>query len=371
MPFALLNLVVITATVASVAILAFRVILLRRNEVGSWLIAGICLAVICNQVLSRQEFGPFEATAERLDLGAWVPILNLVRNTAPGLFMIQAYRLFVDDGPFPRWLWLAFAFQLFLEALAFASPARAFFGAAPAALELLFGGLALYWTLADWPADLVETRRKARAIVLVLVAVNMIAPILFLRLIALPGAWSFYLHTALSVFIACIAAVLVIVDGEKREGGLVEVRSKQPRESRSAEAAGDAAALHRLQQLMDVDHLYLEPELKLPDLAKHMGMPEYRLRRLIHVRLGHRNFNTFLHALRITEACKRLRDPAERRTPVLTIALSVGYGSINSFNRGFRAIMNCSPSDYRAGSARVRLDPNPEISPQILQSADV
>jgi len=37
-----------------------------------------------------------------------------------------------------------------------------------------------------------------------------------------------------------------------------------------------------------------------------------------------------------------------RRTPILTIALSVGYQSINTFNRGFRDIMDMTPSEYRS-----------------------
>lgn len=43
-----------------------------------------------------------------------------------------------------------------------------------------------------------------------------------------------------------------------------------------------------------------------------------------------------------------MRDPALRRTPILTIALSVGYQSVNTFNRGFRDVMDMTPSVYRA-----------------------
>ena len=75
--------------------------------------------------------------------------------------------------------------------------------------------------------------------------------------------------------------------------------------------------------------------------------------------MGYRNFNAFLHAYRIRDACAQLLDPNFARTPILTIALDVGYQSLNTFNRGFRETMGVTPSAYRAGG---------EIAPQILQS---
>ena len=37
-----------------------------------------------------------------------------------------------------------------------------------------------------------------------------------------------------------------------------------------------------------------------------------------------------------------------RLIPILSIALSTGYQSINTFNRGFRDVMGMTPSAYRA-----------------------
>ncbi len=71
------------------------------------------------------------------------------------------------------------------------------------------------------------------------------------------------------------------------------------------------------------------------------------LRRVINRGLGFRNFNDFLHTHRLREAAVRLRDPATRRLPVLTIALDVGYGSIGPFNRAFRERFGVTPSEYR------------------------
>jgi AraC-like DNA-binding protein len=53
-----------------------------------------------------------------------------------------------------------------------------------------------------------------------------------------------------------------------------------------------------------------------------------------------------------------------QRIPILTIALSTGYQSINTFNRGFREIVNMTPSAYRALS-EPPVPPSPKkISPK-------
>ena len=83
-------------------------------------------------------------------------------------------------------------------------------------------------------------------------------------------------------------------------------------------------------------------------LAQKLAMPEYRLRKLIHEELGYRNFNALLHQYRIAEASRDLADPAKNSLPILTIALTVGYNSINPFNRAFRDAKGMTPSAFRA-----------------------
>jgi AraC-like DNA-binding protein len=84
------------------------------------------------------------------------------------------------------------------------------------------------------------------------------------------------------------------------------------------------------------------------DLAKHLALPQYRLRDLIHNELGFRNFNSFLHHYRIEEVALALEDADQNQTPILTLALSAGYQSINPFNRAFKELKGMTPSDYRA-----------------------
>ena len=76
-------------------------------------------------------------------------------------------------------------------------------------------------------------------------------------------------------------------------------------------------------------------------------MPEYRLRRLINQRLGHRNFSSFVNGYRLAEATAALADPAQAEVPILTIALDAGFQSIGPFNRAFKAHTGMTPTAYR------------------------
>jgi len=52
-----------------------------------------------------------------------------------------------------------------------------------------------------------------------------------------------------------------------------------------------------------------------------------------------------LNQLRIAEASTRLR--GEPETPVLNIALDVGYRNISSFNRTFKDMVKLTPTEFR------------------------
>ena len=109
--------------------------------------------------------------------------------------------------------------------------------------------------------------------------------------------------------------------------------------------------LKSLKSQVEDRHAYREEGLTIGTLAGRLGTREQVLRRVINQGLGYRNFNDFLHASRIREACERLRRAEEARLPVLSIALGVGYGSIGPFNRAFKARMGMTPTRFRQSAA--------------------
>jgi len=109
----------------------------------------------------------------------------------------------------------------------------------------------------------------------------------------------------------------------------------------------DSSLMARLNVLMRQEEVWRKTGLTVGGLASLVGVPEYRLRRFINQKLGFGNFTMFLNEHRLTAAAARLGDPKQLRTPVLTIALELGWGSIGPFNRAFRDRFGMTPSDHR------------------------
>jgi AraC-like DNA-binding protein len=367
-------LVLDVATGICAALLGARVLATRPLRLSALLIAAILLCSICDVVLGRQDYQYWIPAAFHFALGPATAFFNLSRNVTTGLFMVLCFVLFAGKRSFPRWLLALLFVQVALE-----YPIRALlpdaltnnrFGtdAVPALLQAFFACTALYWTLARWRDDLSEARRRMRLMVSAVIALDLIVSDLLTRIVIDRDAIAnYYAHEAL---IVSHLAILLFILFQLSKGSVDFLLSPAAAVAASVEPnkpmePETARALVRLTKLLEEERVYRKAGLSLKDLSGRVGLPEYRLRRLIHEELGHQNFNAFLHQYRIAEACARLRDPAERRVPILTIALSVGYQSINTFNRGFREVMDVTPSAYRAGMDGDEPAASPEkVSPE-------
>lgn len=107
-----------------------------------------------------------------------------------------------------------------------------------------------------------------------------------------------------------------------------------------------------VRRAFEQEALYRQPELKVADLAAHLGQPEHRISRAITQGLGERNFNQLVNRHRIQDACRALRQHPQR--PILDIALDCGFASLGTFNRAFRTLVGCTPSAWRAGEGGAR-----------------
>jgi AraC-like DNA-binding protein len=106
----------------------------------------------------------------------------------------------------------------------------------------------------------------------------------------------------------------------------------------------------KLEDLLTNKKIYRKEGLTIRELADTMNEQEYRVRRLINVELGFRNFNDFLNQCRVAEACEILTDPSKNRKTILEIAYDLGYQSIGPFNRAFKDLKNTTPTAYRKSS---------------------
>ena len=110
------------------------------------------------------------------------------------------------------------------------------------------------------------------------------------------------------------------------------------------EESEDKLVIELLERMVS-ERLYTDHDLRVASLAIMFNIPEYKLRKKINQQLGYRNFNQFVNHYRIEEAGAKLLE--DKRLPVLSIALDVGFRSISSFNTAFQAKFGVSPTQYR------------------------
>lgn len=99
----------------------------------------------------------------------------------------------------------------------------------------------------------------------------------------------------------------------------------------------------KLQQAFDVDKLYLNPRLKLSDIASRVGTNRTYISRFFNKDNG-QTFYDYVNSLRVKHAEHLLRTTS---LPISTIAEQSGFTSMSTFRRAFADYHDCSPTGYR------------------------
>lgn len=211
----------------------------------------------------------------------------------------------------------------------------------------------LVWRLlAERQDDLIQRRHDARVLVAVL-----LGGMLFIDLAAdalfgfdwRPLAFSMTQNAMILAFGLWLAGKLLTVRADVLTFGAGSTPELAPLPTDTGQ---NAALLRRLRDLIEVERVQLDPELSFTQFVELMGAPERTVRTLVNQQLGHDHFRAFLNHYRVIEAC-RLLETRGRDDKLIAIALDSGFASLASFNRAFRAILGCTPSDYRSRAGRL------------------
>jgi AraC-like DNA-binding protein len=318
--------------------------------------SGIALCLgLAVQVISATPW--IEATVPRL----WQAPLVAISVANAVLFWVFVQALFDDDyalRPMHLLAWFAVAALSALNCAVVAGSATII---APVtmgvqrAIPLVFAILAALAAAKNWRTDLVEPRRRLRAFIVIAGSVYTVL-LLIARLSSPQGRLAG--GTAMADVLVLLLIIAVVTFRMLKLGHLdlfplpappVQKQATTPDLSPPVPAAGagEATLVLALQKLMQDERHYRSEDLTLAGLAGKMQIPEYRLRRLINQQLGYRNFNAYINAFRLDEACAALADPAQQDVPVLTIALTSGFQSIGPFNRAFKTATGLTPTEYR------------------------
>ena len=101
-----------------------------------------------------------------------------------------------------------------------------------------------------------------------------------------------------------------------------------------------------LLQLMEEQRVYLNPEIKIADVAHTMAIPSHYLSQVINENYG-QNFLDFINKYRIEEAKNILTDKNKGSLKMLAVALDAGFSNKVSFYKNFKKFTGVLPSEYR------------------------
>lgn len=101
----------------------------------------------------------------------------------------------------------------------------------------------------------------------------------------------------------------------------------------------------QLDKSMREEKLYMDANLRLEVLSKHLGVSLHLLSGAINSVTG-MGFPQYLHESRIAAAQKMLREQPKMK--IAAVAYEVGYQSLSTFNTAFKNKTNLTPSQYKS-----------------------
>lgn len=101
----------------------------------------------------------------------------------------------------------------------------------------------------------------------------------------------------------------------------------------------------KLLVVIEEEKLFLDTSLSLSSLAQHLKIPNHHLTQVFNMQLK-QTFYQFINGCRVDYACKLLEDQ-NLDMNLEELAEKSGFNAKVSFNRQFKQIKGCTPSEYR------------------------
>ncbi len=155
---------------------------------------------------------------------------------------------------------------------------------------------------------------------------------------------SFWLLSVPSVVFSTLL-ILIGHEGLHQQFTIKDIIDEEKEEdSRPATTISQDKLADSIQRLVNEESLYLQPNLKIDDLAKRLNTNRNYIYQAINVGMG-LSFTTYINQKRI-EYAKHLIE--ENPKALLTeISLKSGFTSTSAFYRNFKTFIGCSPSKFQ------------------------
>jgi len=135
------------------------------------------------------------------------------------------------------------------------------------------------------------------------------------------------------------------------QGYLHAQRASEPAAPKKTGTAPPAevaeAVMEALRKAMEEDQLYLDPELTVEKVGRHLQKPPKTVSSVLNGHAG-KSFNQYVNEYRVEAVKRRMLDPAQPPLTLVGLAFECGFNSQATFQRAFRSATGQSPGEYLA-----------------------
>ncbi len=131
--------------------------------------------------------------------------------------------------------------------------------------------------------------------------------------------------------------------------GLIYFRQQvNPKEKVADSAVQEENLLaSKIQLLIVTEKRFLEPKLRVGDIARELDVPEYLVRTIMLNHFNAKNFNHYINQFRVEYAKDLLSASDKRDWSVMVVGIESGFGSVAPFTRAFKEFTGLTPGQYR------------------------
>jgi AraC-like DNA-binding protein len=338
-----LNTTIQISCITVLALVGFLLTKHAKSGLNSWTGVGFIAAIIC-YLLIETDF----VEGNKL---LWYIFLTGA-TSIPVFFLLLSKAIFEDRFKVSYHVVFWFLIQILphfpiylRDHISFDSDLRQFLLIISEITSIGFVLAGIYTAMKTKQADLVESRLRFRS-TFVIITAALIGVTLIVESTPLARESTVTLQLLQRTSILALTGYFVVNNFQIKAGFFFKEVPKE----RPVIPPVDKTLRLKLEDLLTNMKIYRKEGLTIRELADTMNEQEYRVRRLINVELGFRNFNDFLNQCRVAEACEILTDPSKNRKTILEIAYDLGYQSIGPFNRAFKDLKNTTPTAYRKSS---------------------
>ncbi|MEM9933375.1 MAG: helix-turn-helix domain-containing protein [Bacteroidota bacterium] len=160
----------------------------------------------------------------------------------------------------------------------------------------------------------------------------------------LTGSYTSYIVGALSFSFIFYISILLYLYQRYQRPIATDTPIKYASSGLSEEEAQKNMAL--IQQIMQTDKLYLDPELSLSKLSEQLGITSKVLSQSIN-QVSSQNYSKYIAQLRVAEAKRLLSSSTHQHFKIAAIAYESGFNSLSSFNAAFKEVTGKTAKEFR------------------------